>query len=190
MIKAFTLAASAFVATAMLAPVPAAAQDQSGDKVNTIIIYGDDECPKSSSDEIVVCAVLDESERYRIPSSLREESDDPANVSWSERVKSFRYVGDFGTESCSASGLGGFTGCTNKYINEAVAEREARPSVRFGELIEAAREERLSNIDADAAAVQARRDEIDAELDARERAKAEAEDAGAADAQGDLPEPE
>ena len=187
--KALTLTAAA-LAAAMFAPGPAAAQEQAGDKVNTIIIYGDDACPKSTSDEIVVCAVLDESERYRIPSSLREESNDPANVSWSERVKSFRYVGDFGTESCSASGLGGFTGCTNKYINEAVAERAARPSVRFGELIEAARAERLSNIDEEAAAVQARRDEIDAELDARERAKAQAADADTEGADNALPQPQ
>ncbi len=62
-----------------LAPLPAAAQDQAGDKVNTVIVYGEDECPQSTGGDIVVCARMDESERYRIPEALRF-SDDPAEL--------------------------------------------------------------------------------------------------------------
>ena len=64
---------------------PAAAQDTGEERVNTLIVYGEDECPPSTGDEITVCARLDESERYRIPESLRQ-SEDPANESWASRV--------------------------------------------------------------------------------------------------------
>ena len=143
-----------------LLTAPAAAQDEGGDKVNTVIIYGDDPCPPSTDGEIVVCARLDESERYRIPENLRQ-SDDPANVAWTERVKSFEAVGDFGPLSCSPVGAGGELGCTAEFIEAAYAERRGGPSVRAAELIAAAREERLSTIDAEAAATQARVEELE-----------------------------
>lgn len=183
--KYLSLAAAAFAASAAFTATPAAAQDEAGDKVNQMIIYGDDDCPPSTDDVIVVCAVLDEEERFRIPKNLRGDPNAPENQAWSERVKAYRYVGASGTESCSPSGAGGFTGCTNKFINQAVAEREARPELRFGQLIEEARQERLSKIDAEAAEVQARREQIEADLEARERAAEEA----AVAAEGDLPEP-
>ena len=151
----------AAVASALgLLTAPAAAQDEGGDKVNTVIIYGDDPCPPSTDGEIVVCARLDESERYRIPENLRQ-SDDPANVAWTERVKSFEAVGDFGPLSCSPVGAGGELGCTAEFIEAAYAERRGGPSVRAAELIAAAREERLSTIDAEAAATQARVEELE-----------------------------
>jgi hypothetical protein len=46
---------------------PAAAQEGGDYRVNQLIIYGDDECPASSSDEITVCARKDEGDRFRIP---------------------------------------------------------------------------------------------------------------------------
>ncbi len=72
-------------------------------------------------------------------------------------------VGDFGTLSCSPTGAGGFTGCTQKMIDAAYADREGAPSVRFSELIEAARADRLSTIDDDAAAEQGRVEQIERE---------------------------
>ena len=47
-------------ATAALAfvPAPASAQEEAGDKVNTVIVYGEDAFPQSSDSEIVVCARL------------------------------------------------------------------------------------------------------------------------------------
>ncbi len=187
--KQFTFSASLLAAAALSGAGPALAQDQAGDKVSQVITYGDDPCPQSTEGEIVVCVVLDEEERYRIPKTLRGNPQSPENQAWNERVKEFRYVGAFGTESCSPVGAGGFTGCTNRFINQAVAEREARPENRFGRLIEEARAERLSKIDEEAAAVQARRDAIDAELDQRERERAEAAEAEV-EAEGELPNPE
>lgn len=54
----------AIVALALLAS-PAFAQDEpvtapSGERINQLIIYGDDSCPQSTDEEIVVCAKLDE----------------------------------------------------------------------------------------------------------------------------------
>lgn len=153
-------ALAAVTSTLVLALPPAMAQDQAGDRVNTVIVYGDDSCPQSTGDEIVVCARMDESERYRIPPTLRQ-SDDPANESWVNKVKSFEAVGAFGPLSCSPVGLGGELGCTAKFIEAAYQEKRSSSDVRAGELVAAAREERLSTIDEEAAATQARVEELE-----------------------------
>jgi len=150
---------SAIVLSASLA-APVAAQDAGGDKVNTLIVYGDDECPQSTAEEITVCARMAESERYRIPQNLRQ-STDPANEAWASRVESFETVGDFGALSCSPVGLGGELGCTAAMIKQAYAEKAAGSDVRFSQLIEAARAERLSTIDAEAAETQSRVEELE-----------------------------
>lgn len=154
---------------AALAPLPAAAQDNAGDRVNTVIIYGEDECPRSSADEITVCARLDESERFRIPERLRQ-SEDPANEAWASRVQAFETVGDFGPLSCSTVGSGAELGCTPQLIEAAYAERRAGSGVRFSQLIEQERAERLATIDAEAAATQVRVEEQEALYLERQRA--------------------
>lgn len=153
--------AAALLAVAVVAS-PVAAQDEPGDKVNMVIVYGDDAAPEPVGDEIVVVARLPEGDRYRIPEALRF-SDDPANTSWAERVERLEIVGDFGTLSCSAVGAGGATGCTQEMIAAAYADRNNSSSVRFGQLIEAARAERLANIDELAAEEQERVEQIERE---------------------------
>ena len=155
------------VASAGLAGVvsfsPAAAQDKAGDKVNMVIAYSEDECPEQAADnEIVICEILVEAERYRIPSNLRT-SDSPQNQSWASKVDKIKYVGDFGAMSCSPAGAGGFTGCTQKLIESAYQDRSESENVRFSQLIEEQRQERLSTIDADAAAEQERVEQIERE---------------------------
>ena len=49
------IAVSAALAAAMAFAAPAVAQDAAGDKVNQLIIYGNDACPESTT-EITVCA--------------------------------------------------------------------------------------------------------------------------------------
>lgn len=159
---------------------PAAAQEVGGDKVNTLIIYGDDECPESSSDQITVCARLDESERFRIPERLRQ-SESPENTAWAQKVRSFETVGNFGPLSCSAVGAGGELGCTAAMIEAAYAERAQGSDVRFAELIAAAREERLSTIDEEAAETQARVEVIEEEYLERLRRESAGEIAPADD---------
>lgn len=153
-----------FAAAAALAVIaaPMAAQEAGGDKVRMVIVYGDDAAPAPQGDEIVVVARMPEAERYRIPENLRF-SDNPANQAWINRVEKLEFVGNFGTLSCSAVGVGGSTGCTQEMIRKAYADRDASPSVRFGELIAAARAERLSTLDATAAEEQARVEAIEKE---------------------------
>jgi hypothetical protein len=146
---------------------PVAAQD-TGDKVNMVIVYGKDECPQPKGDEITVCARKDESERYRIPEELRS-SDSPRNDAWNNKVLAYEMVGRTGTLSCSPVGPGGFTGCAQQLINRAYAEKGQAPSVRFSELIAAERARRLSTIDAEAAAAQARVEEAERQYEARQR---------------------
>lgn len=150
-----------FGAAALVAAHPAAAQGVN-EKVNMVIAYSQDECPVAEQGELVICEILVEAERYRIPSNLRS-SDSPANIAWSRRVDEIKYVGDFGTMSCSPAGAGGFTGCTQKFIEAAYKDRAESENARFGQLIEQAREERLSTIDADAAAEQERVEMIERE---------------------------
>lgn len=142
---------------------PLAAQDKAGDKVNMVIAYDESECPEQSeAGEIVICQIVVEAERYRIPSNLRTSSS-TQNQSWSERVESIRYIGEFGTMSCEPAGAGGFTGCTDKLIKQAYGERAESENIRFAQLIEEARAERLSTIDEDAADEQARVEQIERE---------------------------
>ena len=139
---------------------PATAQDAGGDKVRMVIVYGDDAVAAPQGDEIVVVARLPEADRYRIPEVLRF-SDDPANMAWARRVEKLDMLGSFGTMSCSPAGAGGFTGCTQQLINAAFADRRDGAEARFSDLIAAARAERLSTIDADAAETQARVEELE-----------------------------
>jgi len=143
-----------------LAPAPAAAQDQGGDKVTTVMVFGDDECQQSTPGELTICVRMDEQERYRIPEALRQ-SNDPANEAWANKVQAYEAVGDFGPLSCTPIGGGGDLGCTAKFIEAAYEERRSGPGVRAGELIAAARQERLAGIDEEAAATQARVEELE-----------------------------
>jgi hypothetical protein len=143
--------AAAFVAAALAAPA-AAAPKPGEEKINQLVVYGNDPCPKGSDDEIVVCARKPERERYRIPERLRDDPNDRANQSWTNQASALEYVGRGGTGSCSASGPGGWTGCFNQMVREARAERAHGDDVNWNRLIEQARQERLGKIDAAAKA--------------------------------------
>lgn len=180
----------------MMLSVQASAQDapaaRPGDeKINQLIVYGDDKCPESKGDEIVVCARMGEADRYRIPSSLRADPNDPRNQATSERIKSYEYVAASGTMSCSPSGAGGFTGCGLAEINKAYGEKAQDPGITFGRLIAAERAKRLAGIDAEAAEVEDRVQQFEkgrAEREAKLQAELEAKEAAGADAEP-LPQP-
>ena len=179
-ISAFAAAVATAIPLALLLPAAAQAQEDGGDRVNQVIIFGQDECPVSEGDTITVCARLDESERYRIPPRLRA-SNSPDNEAWAQRAQSLETVGRFGPLSCTPAGAGGELGCTAAMIEAAYAEKAAGSDVRFSQLIEQERAERLSEIDGEAAATQARVEELEraymerleAERDAGDDAPAE-----------------
>jgi hypothetical protein len=142
-------AAAACAAAAFAAPALAQAEV----KVNQLIVYGKDPCPQSTRDEITVCARRPEADRYRVPEQLRNVAD-PANNSWANKAVELQYVGRSGIGSCSPSGPGGATGCLQQLINQARAERAGSPDVDWNALIEQARQERLSRIDAEAEVIE------------------------------------
>lgn len=106
-------------------PTPAPAADPP-QKISTVIVYGDDPCPRSSDEEIVVCAREPESERYRIPDKLRRAKPKAADRSWSDRAQMLEMVSKAGTpNSCSPIGSNGQTGCIARFLREAREQAEA-----------------------------------------------------------------
>lgn len=168
--------------------LPVAAQETAAidaDKINQVVVYGDDQCPKGAPDEILVCAKMPESERYRVPPMLRGNPLDPRNEAWANKVVALERVGRFGTDSCSPVGLGGFTGCTQSLLAGAKAERRAADKTDWQAMIADERAKRLAGIDAAA-------DEVEAAVQAEERALAERRRAAAeleAQANGTAPAP-
>jgi hypothetical protein len=104
-----------------LPAAPALAQEA---RVSEIIVYGTDPCPRSTDDEIVVCARKPESERFRIPEALRQGGALQSRQAWAARAKQFEVVGRTGINSCSPVGPGGWTGCTEQLIGQAFTDRE------------------------------------------------------------------
>lgn len=99
--------------------VPAAAVEP-GARVSTLIVYGNDPCPRSTPDEITVCARQPESERYRIPRPFRGRRLNAArDGSWAGTAKVLEFVSRQGIpNSCSANGSWGQTGCFQRFLEE------------------------------------------------------------------------
>jgi len=140
----------------LLAAAPASAQAPAAEpKISTMIVYGDDACPPSTDDTIVVCARKPEGERFRIPEVLRSDPNDPKNQAWAERATTLEYAGRSGIGSCSPVGPGGASGCFNQLVRDARADRRTADDVNWNALIEQARRERLGRIDEQAEAEEA-----------------------------------
>jgi len=102
------------------------ARAQSNDSVSEIIVYGDDPCPRSTDDNVVVCARRPETERYRLPQQYRPSGTRQQKTAWANRARALETVGSTGTNSCSPVGPGGFTGCLTQVINDARRETRER----------------------------------------------------------------
>ena len=118
---AIPVAAAVALASAV-AVLPNAAAAQSNGKISEVIVYGNDPCPRSTDDEVVVCARKPEVERYRIPERYRPSGPRQVRESWAARAQQFETVGRTGINSCSAVGPGGFTGCLANIIDKARKE--------------------------------------------------------------------
>ena len=108
---------------ALVLPMLAAPQSALTQRVNEIVVYGTDPCPRSTDDEVVVCARKPEAERYRIPERLREGGSLQSRQAWANRAIAFETYGRTGINSCSPVGPAGFTGCSQQLINQAFKER-------------------------------------------------------------------
>jgi len=117
-----SLVGTAAIAAGMTAlPTPALAQQ---DAIAEVIVYGTDPCPRSSNNEVVVCARKPEGERFRIPEKLRTGGPRQERQAWANKAKALETVGSTGTFSCSPVGPGGYTGCLTQVINQAKRERK------------------------------------------------------------------
>lgn len=165
--------------------LPAAAQEAvvEGEKINQVIVYGNDKCEQSSPDEIVVCNRLPETERYRVPQMFRGGNVlDPRNQAWANKIVALERVGRFGTDSCSPTGLGGFTGCTQALVAGAKAERQAADKTDWQAMIADERAKRIAGIDAASEDVEAAVVAEEKALQERQRRAAELEERGGAPA--------
>lgn len=113
----------------MLVAAPALAQEApAGDppkRVRSVLLYGDQACPKpETADEIVVCANAGDS-IYRIPKALRERTPGPEGTSWTRRAEVVDEVNRAVLPgSCTPIGSYGQSGCTLQFIQRWAAEKQ------------------------------------------------------------------
>lgn len=118
MIKQCALPLALALSVGIGGTAPASAQAGSGG--GTLIIYGNDRCPVNT-----ICVRAPESDRYRIPQTLRSGTLAPAEQPWSARASSVSRAGAAsGIGSCSTTGPGGSVGCWNKMMKDARDERK------------------------------------------------------------------
>ena len=115
--------AASFAPLAMTVPMDAASAQRGGVVMD---IFGDQKCPESNGEEIVVCRKLPAYEQYRIPKDLRDAAKDAPAPNWTARAESLQYVGRNGPSTCSPDGNGGETGCWSRLMNQARAERKEK----------------------------------------------------------------
>lgn len=118
------LAAAAAIPASIAFAAPAMAQTGG----RTLIIYGDDACPTSNNEEIIVCRRLPEVERFRIPMDLREGTIGPDNTAGAVRNQRIvdKDVAADGIGSCSNVGPGGATGCFAQSVKRNREERQQK----------------------------------------------------------------
>jgi hypothetical protein len=109
--------------------VPAAAQEQApaqtpSQRISEIIVFGNDPCPRSTDDEVVVCSRVPESYRYRMPEAYRPGGTYQQRQAWANKAKSIERVGRTGIQSCSPVGPAGYTGCLEQVIHSAREESD------------------------------------------------------------------
>lgn len=120
MLRLLTVAMLAIPAAALAQP----AEDEDGRTIRRVVIYGNDACPPSSANEVVVCSRRPERERDRIPSNLRETPPDPQGPSWAERARRLDDASPNGLNTCSPVGPGGNAGCLQQQLERYRDEKE------------------------------------------------------------------
>ena len=117
---------AALAGLALFLPPVSARAEEPPERVENIVVYGDDPCPKARGDDIVICGRKPETERYRIPKELRRSRDERRGAAWATRVAEMEEATRFARpNSCSVVGSWGQTGCLEAAIRNWVAERRA-----------------------------------------------------------------
>lgn len=122
------------VTSAVLTISPCSAQSETTpassempERISFLVAFGEEKCREPVGDEIVVCANMPENERYRIPVALRKKERVITDRSWSSAVEALdSFASDLRPNSCSVNGSNGFTGCTQKMLQQWFAERRGK----------------------------------------------------------------
>jgi len=114
---------TAILVGGLAVPLPSQAQQSS---IADIVVFGNDPCPRSTDDQIVVCRRVPESYRYRLPEAYRPSGTRQQKEAWANKARSIETVGATGINSCSPVGPGGFTGCLTQVIKQARQENRER----------------------------------------------------------------
>lgn len=113
----------------MLKPADIPAGDGTQPRQRLVTVFGNEACPKpASSDEVVVCARLPESEVYRIPEPLRRAQNRTSVFTANRSLLLGDGIGGAGNSigSCSVVGPGGITGCNNRQVDAWAQDRTNR----------------------------------------------------------------
>lgn len=125
------LVASSALGVATLSSGPA--QAQQADRI--IDIYGNDRCPASNGQQIVVCRKHPETERFRIPKDLRDTEREPQAAGGNvNAVAAVNTTGGTGVQinSCNAIGAGVNAGCTKQGLDAWKAQQRAQKKQEEG----------------------------------------------------------
>ena len=112
-----SLAATAAMAGGF-AVLPSAAAAQDAGSQAEVVVYGNDPCPRSTDDQVVVCSRRPETERYRLPKNQQLQGTRQQRQSWANKSQQLMTVGNTGVGSCSAVGPGGREGCLVQQIQQ------------------------------------------------------------------------
>jgi hypothetical protein len=128
--KSWSLALLPFLAAPAFAAPPVNYTPAPDERIQALVVYGNDACPQSDDGTIVVCARKPESERYRIPKELRDQARkekmlEVGGQGWANNVQSLEAAGQvLLPDSCSAVGSNGFSGCSQAALRQWFAERQ------------------------------------------------------------------
>jgi hypothetical protein len=127
MYKSLFMVGASIVASASHAEDAPPAPSEMPERISFLVAFGEEKCREPVGDEIVVCANVPENERYRIPVALRKKERVVTDRSWSSAVETLdSFAADLRPNSCSVNGSGGFTGCTQKLLQQWFAERRGK----------------------------------------------------------------
>jgi hypothetical protein len=127
MYKSFFMVGAFIAVSALAQDEPPPSPSEMPERISFLVAFGEEKCREPVGDEIVVCANVPENERYRIPVALRKKERVVTDRSWSSAVETLdSFARDLRPNSCSVNGSGGFTGCTQKLLQQWFAERRGK----------------------------------------------------------------
>ena len=111
---------------AALTPAQAQQVSPDGRAYREYTVFGNDACPPSQDNEIVVCNRRPENERYRLPPNTRQPAGTAGeSEGWGARAMAIDSLGKSTPSSCSNVGAANSAGCARKQLKDIVAADKA-----------------------------------------------------------------